>query len=182
MAKSTKQRRQSFSERNGYVDPTDVMILGEDPKVVANAISSALCRVFQAFKSNPWRISIEHCGEQTLAQAIWTDVMNEDLAKFDLMFDRGYKEISNWITSESTPWYRKLDLVEFISEKLSSLNKSKSEQFVEEINEQFVFINVLRPSAVEGNTCLIRSNMTRNKIFYVISTVFDIRSFFRPHA
>ena len=137
MAKSTKQRRQSFSERNGYVDPTDVMIMGEVPKVVANAISSALCRVFQEFKSTPWRISIELCGEQILAQSILTDFMNEDLAKFDLMFDRGYKEISNWITSESTPWYRKLDLVEFISEKLSSLNKSKSEQFVEEINEQF---------------------------------------------
>lgn len=137
MAKSTKQRRQSFSERNGCVDPTDVMILGEVPKVVANAISSALCRVFQAFKSNPWRISIEHCGEQTLAQSIWTDFMNEDLAKFDLMFDRGYKDISNWITSDATPWYKKLDLVEFITEKLSSLNKSKSEQFVEEINEQF---------------------------------------------
>ena len=132
-----KQRRQSFSERNGYVDTTDVMILGEVPKVVANAISSALCRVFQALKSNPWRISIELCGEQTLAQSIWTDFMNEDLAQFDLMFDRGYKDISNWITSGATPWYRKLDLVEFVADKLSSLNKSISEQFVEEINEQF---------------------------------------------
>lgn len=75
--------------------------------------------------------------QQTLAQAIWTDVMNEDLAKFDLMFDRGYKDISNWITSDATPWYKKLDLIEFISEKLSSLSKSKSEQFVEEINDQF---------------------------------------------
>lgn len=137
MAKSTKQRRQSFSERNGYVDPTDVMILGEVPKVVANAISSALCRVFQEFKLNIWVLPGEISHQQTLAQAIWTDVMNEDLAKYDLMFDRGYKDISNWITSDSTPWYRKLDLVEFISEKLSSLNKFKSEQFVEEINEQF---------------------------------------------
>lgn len=137
MAKSTKQRRQSFSERNGYVDPTDVMILGEVPKVVANAISSALCRIFQEFKLNIWVLPGEISHQQTLAQAIWTDVMNEDLAQFDLMFDRGYKDISNWITSESTPWYRKLDLVEFISEKLSSLNKSKYEQFVEEINEQF---------------------------------------------
>lgn len=132
-----KQRRQSFSERNGYVDPTDVMILGEVPKVVANAISSALSRVFQEFKLNIWVLPGEISYQQTLAQAIWTDVMSEDLAKFDLMFDRGYKDISNWITSDFTPWYRKLDLVEFISEKLSSLNKSKSEQFVEEINEQF---------------------------------------------
>lgn len=137
MAKSTKQRRQSFSERNGYVDHTDVMILGEVPKVVANAISSALCRVFQEFKLNIWVLPGEISHQQTLAQSIWTDFMDEDLAKFDLMFDRGYKDISNWITSDSTPWYRKLDLVEFISEKLSSLNKSKSEQFVEEINEQF---------------------------------------------
>lgn len=132
-----KQRRQSFSERNGYVDPTDVMILGEVPKVVANAISSALSRVFQEFKLNIWVLPGEISYQQTLAQAIWTDVMSEDLAKFDLMFDRGYKDISNWITSDFTPWYRKLDLVEFISEKLSSLNKSKSEQFVEEINAQF---------------------------------------------
>lgn len=87
MAKSTKQRRQSFSERNGYVDPTDVMIFGEVPKVVANAISSALCRVFQAFKSNIWVLPGEISNQQTLAQSIWTDFMNEDLAKFDLMFD-----------------------------------------------------------------------------------------------
>lgn len=53
MAKSTKQRRQSFSERNGYVDSTDVMILGEVPKVVANAISSALCRVFRRSNQIP---------------------------------------------------------------------------------------------------------------------------------
>lgn len=137
MAKLTKQRRQSFSERNGYVDPIDVLILGEVPKVVANAISSALCRVFQEFKLNIWVLPGEISHQQTLAQAIWTDVMNEDLAKFDLMFDRGYKDISNWITSDATPWYKKLDLVEFISEKLSFLNKSISEQFVEEINEQF---------------------------------------------
>lgn len=137
MAKSAKQRKQSFSERNGYVDSIDVMIRGEVPKVVANAISSALCRVFQKFKSNIWVLPSEISHQQTLAQAIWTDVMNEDLAKFDLMFDRGYKDISNWITSGTILWYRKLDLVEFIADKLSSLNKSISEQFVEEINEQF---------------------------------------------
>lgn len=49
MSKSTKQRKQSFPERNGSVDTTDAMILGEVPKVVANAISSVLCRVFQNF-------------------------------------------------------------------------------------------------------------------------------------
>lgn len=137
MAKSAKQRKQSFSERNGYVDSTDVMIRGEVPKVVANAISSALCRVFQKFKSNIWVLPGEISHQQTLAQAIWTDFMNVDLAKFDLMFDRGYKDISNWITSDATPWYKKLDLVEFVTDKLSSLNTPTSEQFVEEINEQF---------------------------------------------
>ena len=137
MAKSAKQRKQSFSERNGYVDSTDIMICGEVPKVVANAISSALCRVFQKFKSNIWVLPGEISHQQTLAQAIWADFMNEDLAKFDLMFDKGYKDITNWITSGATPWYKKLDLVEFIADKLSSLNKSISEQFVEEINEQF---------------------------------------------
>lgn len=137
MAKPTKQRRQSFSERNGYADSTDIMILEEVPPEIANAISSALCRVFQKFKSNPWVLPGEISHQQTLAQSIWTDFMNEDLAKFDLMFDRGYKDISNWIISDATVWYRKLDLVEFISDKLSFLSKSISEQFVDEINEQF---------------------------------------------
>ena len=137
MAKSTKTRRSSFSERNGYIATTDVMILEKVPKEISNAISSALFRVFQNFKSNPWIMPGEISKQQILAQSIWTDFLNENLAKFDLFFDKGYKDISNWITSESTPWYRKLDLVEFISEKLSSLNKSKSEQFVEDINEQF---------------------------------------------
>lgn len=63
--------------------------------------------------------------------------MNENLAQFDLMFDRGYKDISNWIISDITPWYRKLDLVEFVVYKLSSLSKSILDQFVAEINEQF---------------------------------------------
>lgn len=137
MAKSTKTRRSSFSERNEYIATTDVMILEKVPKEISNAISSALFRVFQNFKSNPWIMPGEISKQQILAQSIWTDFLNENLAKFDLFFDKGYKDISNWITSESTPWYRKLDLVEFISEKLSSLNKSKSEQFVEDINEQF---------------------------------------------
>ena len=137
MAKSTKTRRSSFSERNGYIATTDVMILEKVPKEISNAISSALFRVFQNFKSNPWIMPGEISKQQILAQSIWTDFLNENLAKFDLFFDKGYKDISNWITSESTPLYMKLDLVEFISEKLSSLNKSKSEQFVEDINEQF---------------------------------------------
>lgn len=137
LVKLRKQRRQSFSERNGYVISSEVMILEEVPKEVANAISSALCRVFQRLKSNLWIFPGDISNEQALAQSIWADFMNEDLAKFDLMFDKGYKDISNWITSDGTLWYSKLDLVEFIVDKLSSLNKSISEQFVEEINEQF---------------------------------------------
>ena len=132
-----KQRNLSFSERNGYVASEDIMIMGDVPKVVANAISSALFRVFQEFKSNPWVLPGEIRKEQILAQYIWTDFMNEDLAKFDFIFGKGYNEISNWITSATTPWYRILDLVEFITEKLSTLNKSLSERFIEEINEQF---------------------------------------------
>ena len=66
MAKSTKTRRLSFSERNGYIVTTDVMILEKVPKEISNAISSALFRVFQNFKSNPWIMPGEISKEQIL--------------------------------------------------------------------------------------------------------------------
>jgi len=155
---------------------SDAAILEKVPKEVANAISSALFRVIHQLNPTDWVLSDELNKAKTLAQYIWTHFLNENLLNFDITFDKSYKDISNWITSDVTLWNRKLDLVEFVVDKLSSMDKTLAKQFTDEINEQFerlrfgyrlvngVVVNIVSEEEIKSVQSAI--NNTSDKVSY----------------
>lgn len=132
-----------FSERYGYINPSEVIIREKIPVSIQNAICSCYdvlpemfqnSGIYQYLLKNQY-ISLEH--------SIWTYFLN----KRDGEFQEDNVVATSFLESESVPWYKKLDLVEFTIQylrALDSINDSHyyvSNRFINRLNSEFERLN-----------------------------------------
>ncbi|MCM1041999.1 MAG: hypothetical protein NC324_04470 [Bacteroides sp.] len=119
-----------FSERYGYTKVSDVLIREQ----ITVDIQNAICNCYDELSSRMDRVSSKMYT--SLERLIWIRFMN----KRKVAFDPNCSLATTFFESEEI-WYKKLDLVEFTVCALSLYdeehNTDYSEQFVENLNEEF---------------------------------------------
>ena len=130
---TTSNRQILFSERNGYIKPREMIIVGDVPQDVSCAISSALTRLMKSMDENS--VSGYTFEADDLGQYIWTHIMGRSLNDYTTTFQAGRTLIAEWIQSNGTDWFRKLDLIEFVLAKVERM--IYRERFTAELNERF---------------------------------------------
>lgn len=123
-----------FSERYGYLKPSEVIIRERITPEIQNAICSCYDRLFQKV------------GWQTyllLERYLWTYFLNERDAEF--ADEDTYHVVATRIISSDEEWYRKLDLLEFsikyVFEYKSKIPYGYAENFISDLNSEFARLN-----------------------------------------
>lgn len=93
----------TFSERNGYVQPNDVIIKGTITQPIINSIYNC----FWKLRQNCW--NVYHNAERQ----VWVYFLNEKEHYFDVQHTRAQNIILSYL-EDNVPWYKKLDLIEFV--------------------------------------------------------------------
>lgn len=103
-----------FSERYGYIKPSDVIIREQLPLSIQNAICTCFDKLLELLKmqtQDPYAGQEEY---QKLEQYLWVFFLNERKGHFSYNSSVATKFLENY----EEPWYRKLDLVEATIEYL----------------------------------------------------------------
>lgn len=118
----------SFSERYGYIKPSEAMIIESMPKEVQNAI-------YNCFTSLEWQIDIIEIEKDVCAH-----FLNE---KADGFSQKSYRDvITPYWNSPNNVWHKKLDLIEFIIDSLiRQHDREGANLFVENLNSEFERLN-----------------------------------------
>ena len=140
---------QLFSERLGYIKPSDIIVREDMPEAVANAIASSICRLRDDLETADDEIygCIQNVPYYDLSYfklkaAFWTDFLNKKYTElFDSDFGRD-DEITLFLTASSAKWYRKLDCVEFLIDYMGinftdKVRVQVVERFVSRLNYHF---------------------------------------------
>lgn len=130
-----------FSERYGYVKPSDVIIREDMPLSVQNAICNCLDLLPNIFyQTRPLHKDKEY---NDLEKYLWTNFLNNR----EKDFDEGRIVATEFIKSDDHPWIEKLNLLEFIlqylfwRDKIYDRFKPVSTFFIELLNENFKRLN-----------------------------------------
>ena len=120
-----------FSERNGYIKPSEVIIRERITPDIQNAICSCFDRLEKRLNST----------YQILDKQVWTYFLNKREADFTDQY--GWHEIvsTNLILDKKVEWFRKLDLIEFIIKQMLAMKTRIPyhyvHQFEVELNSEF---------------------------------------------
>lgn len=120
-----------FSERYGYIKPSDVIIRERITPDIQNAICSCFDRLEKRLNST----------YQILDKQVWTYFLNKREADFTDQY--GWHKIvsTNFILDEKVEWFRKLDLIEFVLKQMAFFRSRIPSQYVcgfaEELNSEF---------------------------------------------
>lgn len=98
----------TFSERYGYVTPRESVIKEDMPQEVVNAVCSCLDDLRANYDGNM------HYNYFCLERNVWRYFLNNkssDFSTYNLN-----KVLSDYVSSTGHPWYKKLDLLEFVIE------------------------------------------------------------------
>jgi hypothetical protein len=119
-----------FSERYGYVSPKSVLIREEMPTEIVNAI----CTCYDLLKEN-------FIGSDIYSEIevfLWCNFLNQRFANYR----RSTVVATDYIESDSNPWYKKLDLIEETLYCLFSLQYIEdTAEFIGSLNEEFKRLN-----------------------------------------
>lgn len=137
-----------FSERHGYLKPSEIIIREKITLEIQNAICSCydrlkhnLCSTKGSYNNDPY---------MDLEKYLWTFFLNNREGEFQ--DGRIYHIVATaYIENDSVEWFKKLDLVDFTIEYLydhSQNNNNKNYQFltainsfVEQLNREFERLN-----------------------------------------
>lgn len=126
-----------FSERNGYIKVSDILIKKDVPEAVANAIYSAFegaCGILDDEGEHIW----ERKPSDEFESYIWTHFLNKRRSQYRISKYMGeVEDLESFITSLSTPWYRKLDFIEFVLDNIKTTSTAAYDYFVKDLNWQF---------------------------------------------
>lgn len=119
-----------FSERNGYVSPSKVLIR----KTMTTEIKNCICNCYSTLRED---MEAYNHPYQELVIHLWTKFMNQRV--FDLRRRPISPVIPGYISDKNTKWYKKLDLIE---ETIEFLKDNCSypqplENFVQNLNSEF---------------------------------------------
>lgn len=130
-----------YSERNGYIKVSDILIKKDVPDAVANAISSAFegaCNILNDEGEQIW----EHMPSVEFEAYIWTHFLNKRRSQYRISkLSKEFDDLESFLISSSTPWYRKLDFIEFVLINLKSQSTAAYNYFVKDLNWQFARLN-----------------------------------------
>lgn len=124
-----------FSERYGYIKPSKVIIRERITPEIQNVICSCFDRLQSKLGADYFRLETR----------VWTHFLNN--RELDIIDQYGFRKVvsTNFILDKSIEWYRKLDLVEFVT-KLASYPQcyffiSATEGFINDLNSEFARLN-----------------------------------------
>jgi hypothetical protein len=119
-----------FSERYGYVKPSEAIIVECMPQEVQNAIFNCLKLFYQQISFELIKIQKDVCAH----------FLNNKTDVF--AYNRSYDVIIPYLENPDNEWYKKLDLIEFIINSLIRLHYSKiAGSFVSNLNLEFERLN-----------------------------------------
>lgn len=120
-----------FSERYGYIKPSEVIIRENITPDIQNAICTCFDRLSNRLNST----------YQILDKQVWTYFLNKREADFTDQY--GWHKIvsTNLILDKKVEWFRKLDLIEFIIKQMLAMKtripNHYVHQFEVELNSEF---------------------------------------------
>ena len=118
----------SFSERYGYIKPSEAIIVECMPTEIANAI-------FNCFDNLKYDIDIPE-----IQREVCIHFFNKKAEGFS---SRSYYDMINpYITNDTIEWYKKLDLIEFIIDYFHQIKDLYTcNRFISELNSEFERLN-----------------------------------------
>jgi hypothetical protein len=159
------QKKQFFSERNGYKMPAEQLALESVPEEVENAILSAFTRLLGRI-AGPFELSPSQTVKEELCEYLWTHFFHKELST--LRSDH-FMKAEDWIRKEhissTTPWHIKLGFVEAVIDIANSQDFSKYyiRDFVTELNGQFETLSY-GYRIIKGNVIEITSELEKKAI------------------
>lgn len=116
-----------FSERYGYVKPTEALIIESMPPEVVNSI----CNCYDEY--------VSHVGRE-IEKTIWTEFLNERLDEFR------NEPIFKYTLEDGNNWLNKLDLLDFVLQLIYSnmdnpINQKAYFEFSVNLNRHFKRLN-----------------------------------------
>ena len=123
-----------FSERHGYIKPSDALILECMPKEVQNSIYNCL-----------YNYGEEYPGFYELFdRMVWVNFLNEKECTYEhAQFNKGYI-ILYIIDNSQYEWHQKLSLIEYLLELLEKIELNRHKKmpsFIDSINRSFERLN-----------------------------------------
>ncbi|WP_297172303.1 AbiJ-NTD4 domain-containing protein [uncultured Porphyromonas sp.] len=121
-----------FSERNGYVSPSKVLIR----ETITTEIENCICNCYSALEED---MEEYHYSYEELVMHLWTKFMNQRASEFQPFWILHGSVISPYLLSQAVKWYKKLDLIEETIEFLRSdyCYPQPLENFVKGLNSEF---------------------------------------------
>lgn len=121
-----------FSERNGYVSPSKVLIR----ETITTEIENCIYNCYSTLRED-----MEACylSYQDLEKHLWIKFMNRRVSEFKTTWDWYGSVISPYLSSQEVEWNKKLDLIEETIEFLRSdyCYSQPLEEFVQNLNSEF---------------------------------------------
>lgn len=130
-----------FSERNGYIKVSDILIKEDVPDLVANAICSAFEGALNIMDEE-----IEHEWNEEpstkFESFVWTHFLNKRRSQYRISKYMGeIDDLESFLTSSASPWFKKLDFIEFVLINIKGQSQSAYDYFVNDLNWQFARLN-----------------------------------------
>lgn len=113
-----------FSERYGYIKPSDVIIREEITPEIQNVICSCFDRLDESIGFHDYMF---------LQRYLWMEFLNQREGTFQSTSDI----VGNFIQDDREPWYRKLDMIEVSISFLVKNQITCVEDFVNDLNQEF---------------------------------------------
>lgn len=150
---------QLFSERYGYVQPSDIIIREDMPEEVSNAICNTLDLLEKELDSQAHVVKYED-----IELELWCHFLNQK--RSDFYNEYGHRRIiaTNYVDNKRNPWFKRLDMLEYIVQSLirnqTGYNDSFQrvcDLFVKVINSEFKRLRY-GYRIVDGLVCEVTSN------------------------
>jgi hypothetical protein len=134
-----------FSERNGYIEPSDVIIVGKLTPEVENSICN--CFIDLLVDTNPIffreleRSVQRYCLNSSIDRI--PSISNIDSASY-IFGNKGYQHLAiiPFISNKQNEWWKKIDIIEYTITNLSDNQKEKEAiNFVSNLNGDFERLN-----------------------------------------
>ncbi|CEN47724.1 AbiJ-NTD4 domain-containing protein [Capnocytophaga canimorsus] len=120
-----------FSERYGYIKPSEIIIREKITEEIQNAICSCYDELSNILKYDDYAQMEKH---------LWTYFLNKRESNF--WSNRGHCIVATtFIEDKQNVWYKKLDLIEVTIEYLSKSYKGLEKYFVKTLNSEFKRLN-----------------------------------------
>lgn len=123
-----------FSERYGYIKPSDVIIREKITPEIQNAICSCFDRLFSKVTWHTYLL---------VEMNLWTYFLNKRDAEF--ADEDHYNVVATKFILSDEEWFRKLDLLEFAIKLIFTYElgvpNAYAEDFVKDINSEFARLN-----------------------------------------